>query len=738
MQAQRALRLSVAAIATASFLIGFLRLGPIELRAQQGTPPGVIVGDADLGGVVRGPNGPEAGVWVIAETTDLPTKFAKIVVTDDRGRYVLPELPKANYLVWVRGYGLVDSAKIAAAPGSILDLTAVPAPSAAAAAEYYPAIYWWSMLRIPDKSLFPGTGPQGNGMPTALRSQSRWLAGIKTFGCYSCHQIGNKATRTIPKELGQFDSSFEAWVRRVQSGMAAEIMARNLGELDTQRALKLFADWTDRIAAGELPFAKPNRPQGIERSVVVSLWDWSSPKAYLHDEIATDKRNPTVNANGPLYGAPEDSTDMMPILDPATHAASEVKAQVRDPKTPDTMFISTADGPMLAPSVYYGDERHWSSQTSIHNPMLDEKGRVWLTTRIRAPATADFCRKGSDHPSAKLFPIERAGRQLSIYDPKTAKFTLIDTCFTTHHLVFAEDANNTLWLSAGGAQSGVVGWLNTKMFDATGDERRSQGWTALILDTNGNGKRDDYVEPNQPVDPAKDKRIVAGFYGIGYNPVDGSIWGSVLSYPGGVVRLMPGDNPPETALAEYYEVPFNEPKAPVNGYAPRGMDIDRNGVVWVPLASGHLASFDRRKCTGALNGPTATGRHCPEGWTLHPFPGPQFRDVAESGSAEASYYTWVDQFDILGLGRNVPIATGNASDSLHVLADGKFVELRVPYPMGFTAKGLDGRIDDPGAGWKGRGIWSTYAGRVPFHIEGAKGTRSKVVKFQLRPHPLAR
>ncbi len=144
------------------------------------------------------------------------------------------------------------------------------------------------------------------------------------------------------------------------------------------------------------------------------------------------------------------------------------------------------------------------------------------------------------------------------------------------------------------------------------------------------------------------------------------------------------------------------------------MDIDRNGVVWAPLASGHLASFDRRKCKGPLNGPTATGQHCPEGWTLYPFPGPQLQNVTDSGSAEASYYTWVDQFDTFGLGKNVPIATGNANESLLALVDGKFVNLRVPYPMGFYAKWMDGRIDDPNAGWKGKGLWSTYATRTPF------------------------
>jgi hypothetical protein len=285
----------------------------------------------------------------------------------------------------------------------------------------------------------------------------------------------------------------------------------------------------------------------------------------------------------------------------------------------------------------------------------------------------------------------------------------------------------------------VVGWLNTKMFLETGDAAKSQGWTAFILDTNGNGKRDeDYVEPNQPVDPTKDKRIVAGLYGIGYDPNDGTIWGSVLAMPGGVVHVIPGSNPPATTLTEYYEVPFNEPKAPVNGFGPRGMDIDRNGVVWIPLASGHLASFDRKKCKGPLNGPTAIGRHCPEGWTLYQFPGPQFEGLNEPGAAQSSYYTWVDQFDTFGLGKNVPYATGNMSDSLEALVDDRFVTLRVPYPMGFHAKGLDGRIDDPNGGWKGRGIWSTYAGRAPYHVEGGKGTTSKVVHFQLRPDPLAR
>src|SRR5688572_33103128 len=106
---------------------------------QAGERQGAQIAENDIAGVVTGPNGPEAGVWVIAETADLPTKFVKIVVTDDRGRYLIPDLPKANYNVWVRGYGLVDSPKTQTVAGKIVNLTAVPAPSPRAAAEYYPA-----------------------------------------------------------------------------------------------------------------------------------------------------------------------------------------------------------------------------------------------------------------------------------------------------------------------------------------------------------------------------------------------------------------------------------------------------------------------------------------------------------------------------------------------------------------------------------------------------------------------
>jgi len=681
--------------------------------AQMGTQEGG--GGGVLDGVVTSSKGPEAGVWVIAETTNLPTKFTKIVVTDDRGRYVVPELPQANYSVWVRGYGLIDSPKVAATPGKTLNLTAVIAPSAAAAAEYYPPIYWYSMLKIPAKGQFPA-GP--------MKSQPEWLNQIKTTGCMSCHALGTKGSRTMPKDFAHMKPT-EAWARRIASGQAMTQMINVLNRFDRELFLGNFADWTDRIAKGELPFAQPSRPQGVERNIVLTLWDWATPTAYMHDLISTDRRKPTVNANGKLYGAPENSTDYFPVLDPRTHTATSVKHPVRDPKTPNHKTDP------MAPSPFWGPNPIWDSQASIHNQMMDEKGRVWAAARIRHPDNPDYCRKGGTHPSAKVFPLNSASRHASMYDPASGKFTLISTCFPTHHVILAEDANNTLWFSSGVTGPGAFGWINRKMFEETGDEVRSQGWSPFVLDTNGNGKRDAFVEPNQPADPARDTRVAANLYSVGYNPKDGSIWGTQLGYPGRVVRVAPGSDPTHTSLTEVFEPPFP-------GYGPRGGDIDRNGVFWSSLASGHLGKFERSKCKGPLNGPNATGKHCPEGWTLYRFPGPQFKDVTDDGSAEASYYTWVDQFNTFGLGENVPIATGNMSDSYFALVDGKWVTIRVPYPMGFFAKWSEGRIDDPAAGWKGRALWATNSTRTVFHNEGGTKNHPRVVKFQLRPDPLAR
>jgi hypothetical protein len=690
--------------------------GEVQAHAKAASgKSAVMIGRTDLGGVVTSAKGPEAGVWVIAETKDLPTKYAKIVVTDDQGRYVMPDLPKASYTVWVRGYGLVDSPKVRAQPGKILNLKAVVAPSPKEAAQYYPAIHWFSLMRVPQAEEFP-LGP--------VASQGQWLNTIKSGACQSCHALGTPGMRNMPAEFQKLGTSVDAWRRRLQSGGAMSLMARDISRLDSERALKHFADWTDGIAKGELPFSQPDRPKGIERNLVVTLWDWSSPTAYLHDLVSTDRRDPRVNANGKTYGSPEDSTDAVPVLDPVKHAATEIVHPVRDPSTP------SSKGAPFQPSAHWGPTPIWDSKTLNHNPMMDEKGRTWYTSRIRPNANPAWCKSGSEHPSAKAFPLNgEANRHVGMYDPATGKWTLIDTCFPTHHLNFASDANQTLWLSAGVAGPGVVGWLNRKQFEETGDEQKSVGWTPLVLDSNGNGKRDEYVQPDQPTDPAKDKRVGLNLYSIAVSPSDGAVWGTAIGYPGQIVRVAPGSDPIHTALAEVYE-------APMPGFGPRGGDVDLDGVYWVALSSGHLGQFDRRKCK-VVNGPTATGKHCPEGWTLHQLPGPQLRDVKTPGSAEASYYVWVDYFGILGLGKNVPIAMGNLSDSVLAFVDGKFVTLRVPYPSGMFAKNVDGRIDDPNTGWKGKAIWTTFGSRTNFHLEGGK-QKPRAIKLQMRPDPLAR
>ena len=697
-----------------AFVFLFAALVWMPVHAQK-------IGASDIGGTVSGPKGPEAGVWVIAETIDLPTKYAKVVVTDDKGRYLIPQLPRASYSVWVRGYGLVDSDKTQAAPGKRVNLKAKPAPSEKAAAEYYPGMYWYSLLKIPDKGEFPGTGDKGNGISSNIKSQEQWVDTVKN-ACQSCHALGSAGIRKVPEMFSKEGNSYQAWARRTQSGQAMTNMATGLGYMGIDAALKNFADWTDRVAAGELPFAKPERPKGVERNVVITMWDWSTNKAYLHDSIATDKDNPTVNANGKIYGAPEESTDMVPVLDPKTHTASQIRHPYRDPETPSSTSLPKGV------SAYWGTEPAWDGHTSIHNPMMDREGRVWFTSRIRpAGAQPKYCTDGS-HPSSKVAPLKESPRHLSMYDPKSDKWTLISTCFSTHHLYFAaKDPNYTLWTSAGGPGSGVVGWLNTKKYFETGDEAASQGWTPIIIDTNGNGVRDE-----------GDKRIPAAFYGVTPSTVDNSVWGQSMGIgfgrmdqPGYLMRINPGPNPAETALTEIY-------LPPDGAYSPRGLDMGTDGVVWTALASGHIASFDRRKCKGPLNGPqAATGKHCPEGWTLYRMTGPQFKGLDASGSANHAYYIWVDRYNTFGLGRNVPIAQTNGSESLMAVVNGKIIDFRVPYPLGFFTKNVDGRIDDAKAGWKGRAMWTTSGTRTNFHNEGGTDNRPKVYKLQLRPNPLA-
>jgi hypothetical protein len=695
--------------------VAFVAPPRLALQAQQRSASvPVAIDPDDIGGVVRSQKGPEAGVWVIAETTDLKAKFRKIVVTDGQGRYVLPDLPKANYRVWVRGYGLVDSPAVQSVPGKHLDLAAAPAPNPRAAAEVYPAGYWFSLLQIPPKSAFPiGTTP----------SQEAYVWEIKV--CITCHQLGNKATREFPPSLRAAGSSVEAWERRVRSGQVGRGMLNMVGRIgDRHRALAMFADWTDRIAAGELPPA-PSRPQGIERNLVVTSWDAGGPYAFLHDIVSTDKRSPTLNSYGKVYGV-EYHNDSLIELDPIANTVAVLPIPTLEPKT---LMRASTSRTVDQPSPYWGEEVIFNDFANPNALMMDHKGRVWMSAAVRRPDNLPFCKSGSQNKFARQFPIDESTRHISFYDPRARRFTSIPTCFRSHHLQFAEDADHTLYINP--ARGNVLSWINTRLFDETGDIEASQGWCGTYLDSNGDGRIDPRVDTLLQTDP----------YSVIPSPVDGSVWAASPGVPGRILRMERGPNPPQTCVFEVYEPPFgNTQVAGVKAYSPRGIDMDRNGVVWTALAgSSHMASFDRRKCK-VLRGPTATGQHCPEGWTLYPIPGPNFKGVTDHNTTEVAYYNWVDQHDVLGFGRNVPLANGTNFDSLMVLRPSTktWTMLRVPYPLGFYQRGMDGRIDNLRDGWKGRGLWASNGSRSVWHTEGGKGVQSQMTHFQIRPDPLAK
>jgi hypothetical protein len=694
------------------------------------TPSRVAIDPDDIGGVVTGPAGPEAGVWVIAEMNDLSTRFRKIVVTDQEGRYVLPDLPRASYSIWVRGYGLVDSPKTTARPGSQLALKAIVAPTPQAAAQYFPGNYWVSLIKPPAESEFPlavgsvpagargGRGGRGGG--AVVGSQLQWIGQIKMQGL----AFGSKATRELNPALAKFNlPNTEAALRyAVTAGQIPEYQIPAFG-------FPAIADWMDRIKAGAIP-PTPPRPAGAERNVVISEWDVANDHPFMHDVAASDKRQPNVNAYGHVYGV-DFHNDGLIDLDPLEHKERTIPIPAQVDKTQMRTFRRQT---MDAPSLIWGEEVVVRDHSNPNHVTLDAKGRVWLSAAVNVAATPAFCREGSANRYAQAAPLTESNRHLAMFDPKTEKWTLIHTCFRTHHVQFAVDGTNRLFANGlGGSGVAMFGWLDVDQLDKTGDQRAAQGWCQLYFDVDGDGR------------PDRDRPVPGAPYSIIQNPADRSLWGAVTNSPGHIVRLSLGANPPETCVGEMYEVPYVDkpstmPGAP-SGSTPRGIDVDSEGVVWTALAySGHLASFDRRKCK-VLKGETiTTGRQCPEGWTLRPTPGPRMQGVTAEINADFHYYNFVDQKNALGLGPDTPIVNGTHSDSL-IAWDrrmDRFVVMRVPYPLGFHQRGMSARIDDPRIGWKGRGIWATNGTLAMWQTEGGKGTRGMIAKFQMRPNPLAK
>jgi len=651
--------------------------------AAQKPPPRDWIG----GTVTSGANRPEAGVWVIAEGKPGNKPMRKIVVTDGRGRFVLPEMPNGRWSVWVRGYGLVDSAKTPARPGATLALKVKKAPSKVQAAQVYPANYWLSMLNLPDPS------PD--------------YANRFKLSCMLCHQIGIKPTRGLLTR-----EAYDAGLKK-----AGTMHATSLG-LSRDGLLTALADWSTRISKGETPKTTPARPRGLERNIVITQWNWGDKWAYAHDEIATDKNNPRRNKDGKVWGV-DIGNDRLLWVDPQTNRTGWYKVPTRNgyntswceatsgPGTPaGSGGFQTLGCPATAAGGVSAFTGKYHNPANPHNPMMDSRGRVWMTTQVRREWQEDIPAWCRNDPA-----IANRGhhRQLGYFDPKTKKFSLIDTCYGTHHLQF--DKAGVLWTSG---DSYVLGWFDPSKYDPARPEteQQAQGYAEVKVDTDG--------------DNTADTPIVGFNYGIITNHVDGSVWTAQPSTGsrGVLIRYEPS-----TGKFERY-IP------PAGGSGPRGVDVDSKGVIWAAMGgSGHLASFDRSKCTQTWG----DGTQCKEGWTFYKPPGPYLStsNPSDPRTADLHYYLWVDRFDTFGMGKDTVILNGTNSDSLQMFNQKtkKWVTMRVPYPLNAYQRGLDGRIDDPKTGWKGRGLWFNDGLDPVIHNEIQHGWLGHA---QLRPNPLAK
>ena len=642
--------------------------------------PGLKVDKGSIGGVVVNSSGgkAEAGVWVIAETKSLPAPFRKIVVTDDQGRFLVPDLPEGEYEVWVRGYGLKDSERTKAVCGETVKLQVANAATPQEAAKIYPASYWTSLIQPPPMS----------ELPAKYKSQDEWLATLRN-GCNHCHELGMPQTRiyTTPKD---WDAMF----------LRAKSMHQELDGLGREAVEKMLADWGSRIAAGEVPPAPP-RPTGIERNVVISQWDWGFPESFVHDLISTDKRNPKLYPNGKVYGVDRTGGGRLLILDPVKNAVSWLQVEPRDKSHGYSLTKDYYHG-QEEEQAYVGEDKEWMA--SPHNPMFDEKGRLWMTVQIRAgghdyyPAWAKNTIV-TDNPADvdtayNLLSKNGNNMQLGYYDTKTNKFVTVDTGYNTHHLQL--DWQGRIWTDGGGSAAGE---LDTKKLDLTNLE---------TIKATEAGAQKTFMR----IDPDTKKMIPGTGYGEAVSPVDGTVWYSSPVAGGPANKLYMVD--PKTDKIKDYPLP-------PPGRFPHGIDFSTDGNVWVSLGSGQL---------GRLNPKTGE-------WKFWDTPGLKFKGTGkETGSTDFPYYLWVDQFNVSGLGKDTVIETGTTSDAQFVFDPKKetFVVFHVPYPMPYYARGLDGRIDDPNAGWKGRGLWMTYSSYLPRFTENRSGT---VNHMQIRPNPLA-
>ncbi len=452
-----------------------------------------------------------------------------------------------------------------------------------------------------------------------------------------------------------------------------------------------------------------------------------------------------MNAYGPIYAVSAGHGQLV-VLDPSQNKTEAIDIPTREPrdKVPSRF---PAPG---RPSLHFGNQHLWANPpynpADPHNPMIDSKGRVWMTSKIRGNADPSWCNSATNK-YADWFPLTTSIRQASYYDPKTKQFTLIDTCYSTHHLQFDNDANETLYFNE--LIGPIFGWVDTKVFDETKNEQLANGWCGQVLDTNGDGR---ITKPwnvsragnpglygggaasadDAPLDPKLDTHVTYTLYAVIPSPVDDSVWGVSEQYPGYLVRLQRGNNPPQSCKSHDLQGAGAGLRSARRGHRPQRRGVDGAG--------GEQPHGQLRRAQ--VQGPERPGE---ARWQ----PVPRGVDALSDDGPEAERHRRPGRLPLLQLGGPVqhrrPRGQHPVCDRIEFRraagaqpADKEWTTLRVPYPLGFYSRGMDGRIDDARAGWKGRGLYANYGTHFVWHIEGGKGTKGKVVKFQIRPDPMAR
>ena len=455
---------------------------------------------------------------------------------------------------------------------------------------------------------------------------------MKNTGCVGCHQLGQESTRTIPPALGTFATGADAWKRRVQSGQAGREMFGQLNGLGRDVRSRNFGDWTDRIAKGELPLAKPQRPQGVERNIVVTLRDWMNEKQYLHDLISSDRRNPdgerlrtALRIAGvqlrqhPDSRSGEERRDDVQGAGARSEDAAQPRARTRRGARRRCSRRRTG-----------ASERIWDTRVNNHNSMFDRDGRLWLAASVRGARQPGVLQgRAPIIPSAKAFPIgSRRAAHLAVLDPKTKKYTFVDTCFS-----HAPSAVRLRRQRHAVDERRRPGRRLAEHEDVRRDRRRRE--VAGLDGARARHQRQRQARRLRRAGSsrsirAKDKRIERGVLRGDAEPgrrLDlGRVrWASPARSCGSCPdRIRRRRRSPRSTTC----------RCPASACA--AATSTARASCGCRSRSGHLGSFDRRKCKGPLNGPKATGDHCPEGWSFYQYPGPGFRASATTAPSRAT------------------------------------------------------------------------------------------------------